>query len=50
MKLCVPRFGCLVQVWLPCSKGFRRMKLRVPRFGCGYFGEINLGGVGSGRR
>ena len=28
MKLCVPRFGCLVQ------KAFRHMKLCVPRFGC----------------
>ena len=28
MKLCAPRFGCLVQ------KGFRRMNLCVPRFSC----------------
>ena len=34
MKLCVPRFGCIVQKALACSKGFRRMKLCVPRFGC----------------
>ena len=44
MKLCVPRFGCLAQ------KALCHMKLCVPRFGCGYFGELNLGGVGSGRR
>ena len=43
MKLCVPRFGCLVQKALgncvclglaALFKGFRRMKLCVPRFGC----------------
>ena len=60
MKLCVPRFGCLVQhaleheivcaqVW-SCSKGFRHIKLFVPRFGCVYFGKLYLEDVGSGRR